>query len=75
MRSIAGLSNLQISTKLLLLNLMIYAAFFLIVGVVAFSFTTVRNKLTEVVNRDMRRAISNSQTAREFSKVFTDIDR
>jgi two-component system cell cycle sensor histidine kinase/response regulator CckA len=74
MRSKAILSNLRISTKLLLLNLMIWAAFFLIAGVVAFSFTNVRNKLTEVTNRDMARAISNSQTARELSKVFTDID-
>jgi len=74
MRSKALLSNLRISTKLLLMNLMICAAFFLIVCVVAFSFTTVWNKVTEVANRDMGRAISNSQTVREISKVFTDID-
>ena len=74
MRSKALLYNLRISTKLLLLNLMICAAFFLIICVVVFSFATVRNKLTEVTNRDMGRAISNSQAAREISKVFADID-
>ena len=68
MRSKAILSNLRISTKLLLLNLMIWAAFFLIVGVVAFSFTNVRNKLTEVTNRDMGRAISNSRS--KFNSLY-----
>ena len=68
------LSNLRISTKLLLLNLMTWAAFFLIIGVIASSFAIVRNKLTEVANRDMGRVIASSQTTRKISKVFADID-
>ncbi len=68
------LSNLRISTKLLLLNLMTWAAFFLIIGVIAFSFAIVRNKLTAVANRDMGRVIASSQTTRKISKVFADID-
>jgi PAS domain S-box-containing protein len=68
------LSNLRISTKLLLLNLMTWAAFFLIIGVIVSSFAIVRSKLTEVANRDMGRVIANSQTTRKISKVFADID-
>ena len=68
------LSNLRISTKLLLLNLMTWAAFFLIIGVITSSFAIVRNKLTEVANRDMGRVIDSSQTTRKVSKVFADID-
>ena len=68
------LSNLRISTKLLLLNLMTWAAFFLIIGIIVSSFAIVRNKLTEVANRDMGRVIANSQTTRKISKVFADID-
>ena len=68
------LSNLRISTKLLLQNLITWAAFFLIIGVIVSSFAIVRNKLTEVANRDMGRVIDSSQTTREISKVFADID-
>jgi len=74
MRSKALLSNLRISTKLLLLNLMICAAFFLIGCVFVLSFANIRSKLTDVTSRDMGRAISNSQVAREFSEVFSDIE-
>ena len=68
------LSNLRISTKLLLQNLMTWAAFFLIIGVIVSSFAIVRNKLTEVANRDMERVIANSQMTRKISKVFADFD-
>ncbi len=74
MRSKALFSNLRISTKLLLLNLMVCAAFFLIVCVILLSFANIQNKLTEVTSRDMGIAISNSQVAREFSEVFSDIE-
>jgi PAS domain S-box-containing protein len=67
------LSHLRISTKLLLLTLMICTAFLLIVCVTVFSFANVRNMLTEVANRDMSSVIDNSRTARELSKIFTDI--
>lgn len=69
------LSNLRISTKLLLLNLMTWAAFILIVGVMVSTFAIVLNKLTAVATMDMERVIANSQTTRELSKVFVDIDR
>jgi PAS domain S-box-containing protein len=53
---------------------MTWTAFFLIIGVIASSFAIVRNKLTEVANRDMGRVIASSQTTRKISKVFADID-
>jgi len=74
MRTKAVLPNFRISTKLLLLNVMICAAFVLIICVTIFSFTYVWNMLKEVVDKDMGRVISNSQTGRELSKLFTDID-
>ena len=74
MRSKPMLSNLRISTKLLLLTLMICTAFLLIVCGTVFSFANVRNMLTEVANRDMSSVIDNSRTARELSKVFADTD-
>ena len=74
MRSKPMFSNLRISTKLLLMNLMICAAFLLIVCVTVFSFANVRNMLTEVASRDMASVIDNSRTARELSIVFADIN-
>jgi PAS domain S-box-containing protein len=68
------LSNLRISTKLLLLNLMICAGFLLIVCVIVFSFANVRNSLTQVTDWNMGTVIDNSRTARELSTVFSDID-
>ena len=67
-------SNLRISTKLFLLNLMIVAAFIVVAGIIVFSFTIIRNKVTEVANRDMRIVTANSQTARMLSKAFSDIE-
>ncbi len=74
MRPKSILSNLRISTKLLLLNLMICAGFFLIVCVIVFSFVNVRSSLTQVTDWNMGTVIDNSRTARELSKVFSDID-
>jgi hypothetical protein len=74
MRPKSILSNLRISTKLLLLNLMICAGFFLIVCVIVFSFANVRKRLTQVTDWNMETVIDNSRTARELSTVFTDID-
>lgn len=67
-------SNLRISNKLFLLNLMIVAAFILVAGIIIFSFVIVRNKVTEVANKDVRIVTANSQTARMLSKVFSDIE-
>ena len=74
MRPIPTLSNLRISTKLLLLNLMICAAFILIVCVAIVSFYNVRHMSRDVANKDIGRVIDNSQAARELGKVFADID-
>jgi len=69
------LSKFLIKTKLLFLNLMTWAAFLLVVGVIVSSFFVVRNKLTEVSNRNMGSVIANSQTTRKLFKVFADIDQ
>ena len=67
-------SNLRISTKLLLLNLIMCAAFILIVGIIVFSFAVVQNKVAEITTQGVDTVIANSQTSREISKVFADID-
>lgn len=56
------------------LNLMICAAFFIVVCVIIISFAIVRDMLTEVSNRDMGKVIANSRTAREITTVFADIN-
>jgi len=67
------LTHQGIRNKLLLLNAMICLAFVVIAGVVFFSLAVVRDMSTEVTNRDVERVVSNSRTARELSKLFTDI--
>ncbi len=67
-------SNLQLSTKLLLMSLITSVAFFLIACIVIFSLAIVKNKSIEVMNKDMERVIANSHTTRELSRVFADID-
>ena len=67
-------TRIRIRNKLLLMNLMIYATFFLILCIVVFSFVHIRNKLSEVTKRDMGRVISNSQTTRDISVLCTNID-
>lgn len=74
MHSKLKFSNLRISTKLLLVNLLTCAAFILIVVIVVSSFFVVRNKVTGITTRDVSAIIANSQTSHEISKVFTDID-
>ncbi len=74
MRPESIFSNLRISTKLFLLNLMIVAAFILVAGIIIFSFAIIRNKVTEVANKDMRIVTENSQIARILSKAFSDIE-
>ena len=69
-----GTFNLQLSTKLLLLNLMTSGAFILITGIIIISFVSVRNKSIDVTNKDIESVITNSQTTRLLSQVFADID-
>ena len=69
-----GSTNLQLSAKLLLMNLMISGAFFLIACIIIVSFASVRNKSIEVTESSMESIITNSRTARELSEVFADID-
>jgi len=68
------LPKLSIRNKLLLLNIMICLAFLVIAGVVFFSLAVIRDMSTEVTNKDVGRVVSNSQTARELSKLFASID-
>ena len=69
-----GASNLQLSTKLLLLNLVTSGAFILITGIIIISFASVRNKSIDVTNKDIESVTTNSQTTRLLSEVFADID-
>lgn len=68
-----GLFNLQLSTKLTLMNAMISAAFFLIACVIFFSFGVVKNKSIGVMHKDLEIVITNSHTTRKLSRVFADI--
>ncbi len=68
------LQNLRISTKLLMLTVMICISFIMIVGITMLSFSKVRSLLTDIVDRDMERVIVNANTMRELSKLFSDID-
>ena len=64
----------MVSGKMLLINLMICAAFLLIVGIILLSNNRVQNNLFDIVDRDMGRVIANSRESREFSNLFADID-
>jgi PAS domain S-box-containing protein len=66
--------KLMVSGKMLLINLMICAAFLLIVGIILLSNNRVQNNLFDIVDRDMGRVIANSRESREFSNLFADID-
>ena len=58
---------------MMFLNGVIYAAFILIVIVIVFSFTLIKQELKTITKEEMGEAISNSKTTRDFSKLFSDI--
>lgn len=66
------LSRLTIGWKLFLINILIWVGFAIIVGIVFWSFSNVRNLLTLHVSRNVDEVISNADIARGISKVFAD---
>ena len=68
------LSNLRTGPKLLMMSLTVWTAFILILGIIVFSFTITQSRLTDIAEKDMGRVIVNSQTTREISELFTDIN-
>lgn len=68
------LTNLRISTKLLLLNVIICLAFLLLAAGMLTSLAIVGNLSTGLIDRDIGRSLENSQTARELSRVFAAIN-
>ena len=67
-------SSIRLSHKLLWVNLMAAASFVLITGVIMVSFHIVKSESLDIFNRDIESVIHNSQTARELSGVFAEID-
>lgn len=67
-------TDTSINTRLVFINVAICGAFLLIVIITVFAFTMIRQELKNVTNEAMDEAISNSKTARDVSKLFSDID-
>jgi len=67
-------ASLRISTRLFLLNVMIFAAFMLVLGVILFSFRDARESLYGGARHDISRAIARSGTTRSLSQLFSDIE-
>ena len=66
--------KVRISTKLLLLNLMIWGSFLLILCVVVIAFHGIRQTVSKVTESEMGRAIANSRRARDVSLLYADIE-
>ncbi len=64
------LGKFRISSKLLIMNLLVCAVFGAITLLVFFSFHFVEENLLETVDEDLTRVIVNAETSRELSSVF-----
>ena len=63
-----------ITSKLLLINSLICAAFIVIIMVVFFSFRHVKNELTTSFSSETHRIIENSNITRELSRILSDMN-
>lgn len=63
-----------ITTKLLLLVMVVCLSFILITGLVILSLNQVRDLFTDVANTQMTRLVDNSRVARDLSVLFNRID-
>jgi len=64
--------NWSITTKLLLLNTLIFIIVSGIIFVVRASFNNIKYSLTIIIDRDVTQVINNAQLGRELNRVFTD---
>jgi PAS domain S-box-containing protein len=64
----------SISKKMMLINLSLCLVFFLIIAIAAYSSSSVRRILTNIVQNNMQQVIDNSNLSRELSVLFAKID-
>jgi methyl-accepting chemotaxis protein len=61
-----------ISTKLLVINLLVFLIIGGVIGVVFYAFNNIERMMTTIVNRDVNQVIGNAQVGRELTAVFAD---
>ncbi|GAK56709.1 methyl-accepting chemotaxis sensory transducer with Pas/Pac sensor [Candidatus Vecturithrix granuli] len=65
-------SEWSISTKLLLLNMLIFLIISGIIVIVFLSFNDIERMMTQMVNKDVSQAIENGRIGRELTTLFAD---
>jgi methyl-accepting chemotaxis protein len=65
-------SHWYITTKLLLINLLVFLIIGGVIGVVFFSFRKIEQFMMTTIRQDVNQVIANAQVGRELTKVFAD---
>ncbi|GAK60891.1 methyl-accepting chemotaxis sensory transducer with Pas/Pac sensor [Candidatus Vecturithrix granuli] len=64
--------NWYLTTKLFLINLLVFLIIGGVIVIVFFSFRDIERMMTKIVSQDVNQVIRNAQTGRELTRVFAD---